>query len=145
MYDLEVVCPPLSPQVQDSLQDFKACDLGKRPAFLRVKGRLSEEGFLKEVARVGDVTLYKGTFSIVSLTLELVRRRKIRVIPLAETEKTNSKFPTHKQRNLILQLCRELNEKPVIPSTRKDASLLIQSLISRKRAKKLERRVAHAV
>ena len=132
----EVICPPLSPQVQDSLQDFKACDLGRRPVFLRVKGRLSEEGFLKEANRVGDVTLYKGTFSLVALTLELVERGKIRVIPAENTQKPKPKSPTHKQKELILKLCQELNEIHPIPKTRREASLLIQTLISRKKARK---------
>ena len=131
----ELICPPLPPQEVDRLNDFKACDLSRRPAFLKIAGgRLSEEGFLKEVRVDRSMSLYKGTWALVKATLDLMRKEKIRVLPLAGTETDTPKPPTEKQRALILQLCQELNENHPIPSTRRDASALIQYLLSRKRA-----------
>ena len=139
----ELICPPLPPQEVDRLNDFKACDLSRRPAFLKIAGgRLSEEGFLKEVRVDDHGSLYKGPWSLVKATLNLVKKGKIRVMPLAGTETDVPKPPTEKQRSLILQLCRELGETHPIPSTRRDASLLIQALISRKRAMKKTKGVA---
>ena len=132
-YSIQLLCPPLPPN--HGLDDFKACPLDRRPVFLKIKGgRLSEEGFLKEVRVDDHGSLYRGTWSLVKATLDLMRKGKLRVIPLAGTEKGTPKPPTEKQKALILQLCEKLGETHPIPSTRRDASLLIQALISRKRA-----------
>ena len=129
--ELQLLCPPLPPQEVSRLTDFKVCWLHERPVFLRIKGgRLSEEGFLREVRVDSHGSLYRGTWNLLMTTFDLLKMGKIEVIPLAGTEKE----PTEKQKSLIYQLCRELNEKPVIPSTRKGASLLIKHLISRRRA-----------
>ena len=135
-YSVQLLCPPLPPEIPYELKGYKACPLDRRPVFLKIKGgKLSEEGFLKEVRVDGSMSLYKGTWALVRVTLDLIKGGKIHVIPLAGTGKRTPKPPTEKQRNLILQLCRELGETHPIPSTRRDASLLIQTLISRKRAK----------
>ena len=134
-YSVQILCPPLPPN--HDLNDYKACLLSKRPVFLKIKGgRLSEEGFLKEVRVDGSMSLYKGTWALVKVTLDLIRKKKISVIPLAGTGTDTPKPPTEKQKAFIRQLCKELNENHPIPSTRRDASLLIQSLLSRKRARK---------
>ena len=139
----ELICPPLPPQEVGRLNDFKACDLSRRPAFLKIAGgRLSEEGFLKEV-RVDDRgSLYKGPWSLVKATLDLIKKGKIRVIPLAGAETETEKPITRKQRTLLISLMKELGEKYPIPGSRRDASLLIQHLISRKRAMKKTKEVA---
>ena len=132
-HSIELLCPPLPPQEVSRLTDFKVCWLYERPVFLRIRGgRLSEEGFLKEVRVDSHGSLYRGTWSLVKATLDLMRKEKIRVIPFAGTE--TPKAITEKQRALILQLCKELNENHPVPSTRRDASALIQYLLSRKRA-----------
>jgi len=135
-YSVRILCPPIPPQGVAGLEDFKVCHLSKRPAFLKIEGgRLSEEGFLKEV-RVDDrMSLYKGTWGLVKITLDLLSKGKIRIIP-TETEK--EKPITPKQKVLIQQLCRELNETHPIPASRRDASMLIQHLLSRKKVKKRE-------
>ncbi|HHJ63309.1 MAG TPA: hypothetical protein ENJ61_00215 [Aquifex aeolicus] len=134
-YYVQILCPPLSPN--HDLNDFKACSLDRRPTFLKIKGgRLSEEGFLKEVRVDDHGSLYRGTWSLVKATLDLMRKGKVRVIPLAGTGTETEKPITEKQRRLLLSLMKELGEKYSIPATRKDASVLIDYLKSRKRAVK---------
>ena len=132
-YSIQLLCPPLPPN--HGLDDFKACPLDRRPVFLKIKGgRLSEEGFLKEVRVDDHGSLYRGTWSLVKATLDLMRKGKLRVIPLAGTGTETEKPITERQKKLLLSLMEELGERYPIPSTRRDASLLIQTLLSRKRA-----------
>ena len=134
-YSVELFCPPLPPN--HDLNDYKACPLDKRPVFLKIKGgKLSEEGFLREVRVDSHGSLYKGTWALVKATLDLMRKEKVRIIPLAGTETGTDKPITEKQRALLLSLMEELGERYPIPASRKDASVLIQHLISRKRAVK---------
>ncbi len=143
-YSIQILCPPLPPN--HDLDDFKACPLDRRPVFLKIAGgRLSEEGFLKEVRVDDHGSLYKGPWSLIKATLDLIRKGKVRVIPLAGTETETEKPITRKQKTLLISLMKELGEKYPIPGSRRDASLLIQHLISRKRAMDKRRRVAHAV
>ena len=125
-YSIQILCPPLPPN--HNLNDFKACPLGKRPVFLKIKGgRLSEEGFLREVRVDGSMSLYKGTWALVRATLDLMRKGKLKVLPLAGTGKGTEKPITEKQRKLLISLMEELGEKYPIPGNRKDASLLTWS------------------
>lgn len=135
----EVLCPPLSPSSAKELADYKVCWLSKRPAFLKIEGgRLSEEGFLKEVRVDESMALYKGSWALLKATLDLIRKGEIEVVPLAATETpTPTQKPiTEKQRKLLIALMKELNIKHPIPGSRKDASTLIKILLSRKRTKK---------
>jgi len=141
-YKYEVLCPPLPP---NELNDFKVCLLSKRPAFLKIEGgRLTEEGFLKEVRVDGNVSLYSGTWGLIKATLDLIRKGRIKVIPLAgtETPTLTEKPITEKQKKLLISLMEELGEKHPIPGSRRDASTLIQYLLSRKRAMKKRKKVA---
>ena len=144
-YPIELLCPPLN-EVTATLkrvQGFTACPYERRPVCLKIKGgRLPPQAFLKEVRVDGSMSLYKGTWALARVTLDLIRKGKLEVLPLARTDKP--KPPTHKQKELILKLCKELNEIHPIPETRKEASDLIQTLISRKRARKTKKEVQYA-
>jgi len=143
MYRIKILCPPLPP-VND-YNDYKACLLDRRPVFLRIDGgRLEEEGFLKGVRVDNRCSLYKGTWLLIRATLDLIRKERIRVIPLAETETGTGKPITEKQRRLLIALMEELGEKHPIPATRRDASELIDKLKLRKRVMKKRKRTIGA-
>lgn len=134
----EILLPPLPPGFCPG-KDFKVCHLSERPAFLRIEGgRLSEEGFLKELRVEGGVSLYKGTWGSILMMIDLVKAGRIQVISLPSPTKSKGRPITEKQRRFLLSLMEELGERHPIPASRRDASLLINYLLDKRRKRKKE-------